>query len=71
MAKNDVKIVDNGGYLNIPTRNFPVEDRTSSTDTVIYPGEPVKISAGEGGNYVGHLETGEPEIGADIFVGIT
>jgi hypothetical protein len=71
MAKNDVKIVDNGGYLNIPTRNFPVENRSASSDTVIYPGEPVKILTGEGDNYVGHLETGDPEIGTDIFVGIT
>lgn len=63
MAKNDVKIVDKGGYLNIPTRNFPVQDRTSSGDTVIYPGDPVKILSGEGTNYVGHLETGDPEIG--------
>ena len=70
MAKNDVKIVDKGGYLNIPTRNFPVQDRTSSSDTIIYPGDPVKILDGQSGNYVGHLKTGDPEIGTDIVVGI-
>lgn len=70
MAKNDVKIVDKGGYLNIPTRNFPVQDRTSSGDTIIYPGDPVKILAGQSGNYVGHLATGDPQIGTDIVVGI-
>lgn len=71
MAKNDVKIVDKGGYMNVPTRTFDVQDRTSSSDTVLYPGDPVKILAGEGGNYAGHLATGEPVIGEDIVVGIS
>ena len=70
MAKNDVTIVDNGGYLNLPVRTFKVQDRTSSSDTQIYAGEPVKILAGEGGNYAGHLATGDPEIGTDIVIGI-
>ena len=70
MAKNDVKIVDKGGYMNVPTRTFDVQDRTSSSDTVLYPGDPVKILAGEGGNYAGHLATGDPEIGTDIVIGI-
>lgn len=68
MAMGDVKIV--GGYTSVPTKTFKVQDRTSSSDTVIYPGEPVKLSGAEGGNYVTHLADGEPAIGTDIFVGI-
>lgn len=70
MAKNDVKIVNSGGYLNIPTITCKTDDQTTSSDTTIYPGEPVKILAGEGGNYAGHLATGDPEIGTDIMIGI-
>ena len=70
MAKNDVKIVDKGGYLNIPTRNFPVQDRTSSSETAFYAGDALKILDGQSGNYVGRLATGDPAIGTDIVVGI-
>jgi hypothetical protein len=70
MAKNDVKIVDVGGHSNVPTRTFLVQDRATSSDTQIYAGEPVKILAGEGGNYAGHLAAGDPEIGTDIVIGI-
>jgi len=69
MAKNDVKIHFNP-YNSLPTRTYKVQNRTTSSDTVIYPGEPVKILAGEGGNYAGHLATGDPEIGTDIVLGI-
>ena len=63
MARNDVKIIkeDGGQYLT-----FDVQDRTSSSDTQLLVGEPVKKS----GNYVIHLATGDPEIGTDEFVGI-
>jgi len=70
MAKGDVKIVDTGGYAQIPVRTFVVDDLTTTSDTVIYPGEPVKIYGEEDGNYVVHLATGDPEIGTDIMVGI-
>lgn len=70
MAKGDITIVDTGGRNVIPTKQFLVQDRTSSSDTVIYPGDPVKISGAEGGNYVTHLADGEPAIGTDIVVGI-
>lgn len=70
MAKGDIRIVDTGGRDTLPTKTFQVQDRTSSSDTIIYPGEPVKLSGAEGGNYVTHLATGEPEIGTDIVVGI-
>lgn len=63
MAKNDVKIIKEAGgdYLQ-----FDVQDRTSSSDTQLLVGDPVKKS----GNYVIHLATGDPEIGTDEFVGI-
>ena len=63
MARNDVKIVkaDGGQYLT-----FDVQDTTSSSDTQLLQGEPVKVS----GNYVIHLATGDPEIGTDEMVGI-
>lgn len=69
MAKGNVRIIDTGGRTSVPTKTFAVQDRTSSSDTVIYPGDPVKLSA-EGGNYVIHLATGDPEIGTDMVVGI-
>lgn len=70
MAKNDVKIVDTGGHINVPVIEYLVDDRTTSSDTQIFAGEPVKILAGAGGNYAGHLADGDPEIGTDIFLGI-
>jgi hypothetical protein len=66
MAKNDVKIVDTGGYSNVPTRTFLVDDRTTSSDTQIFAGEPVKLST----NFAAHLATGDPEIGTDVVIGI-
>lgn len=71
MAKNDVTIVDSGGYANVPTRTFKVDDRTTTSDTAIYAGEPVKIYGAQTGNYATHLATGDPEIGTDIMIGIT
>lgn len=69
MAKNDVRIAYTP-YSSLPTYTFLVDDRTTTSDTVIYPGDPVKIGAGEGGNYAGHLATGDPEYGTDIVIGI-
>lgn len=69
MALNDVKIV-RSPYGSLTTETFVVEDRTTSSDTVMYAGEPVKIQ-GAGSNYVIHLATGDPEIGTDIVAGIT
>ena len=66
MAIGDIKIVE---PEKLSTENWQVQDRTSSSDTVIYPGEPVKQAA-DGSPYVIHLATGDPEIGTDIFVGI-
>jgi len=71
MAKNDVTIVSRGGLLNLPTKTFKVDDRTTTGDTQIYAGEPVKIYGEEDGNYAFHLATGDPEIGTDIMIGIT
>lgn len=70
MAKNDIKIVSTGGYLDVPVFVHKVQDTTSSSSTQILAGEPVKISGAESGNYVLKLATGDPEIGTDIVVGI-
>lgn len=64
MAFNDVTIVKPAGGTY---RVYDVYDRTNSGDTVIYPGDPVKVTDT---NYVGHLATGDPEIGTDRMVGI-
>jgi len=70
MAKNDVKIVSQGGADSVVTRTYRVDDRTTSGLTVtIKPGEPVKQSA-DGGNFVIPILTGDPEIGTDMMIGI-
>ena len=69
MALNDVRIAYTP-YSSTPTYTFLVDDRGTSSDTVIYPGDPIKILAGESGNYAGHLATGDPEYGTDIVIGI-
>jgi len=65
MAKNDVKIVNMGGRTTIPTHEYATE----AAGTAINPGEPVK-RGGTGGNYVVPLADGDPEISADLIVGI-
>ena len=70
MAKGDVRIVDSP-YSNAPTYKFQVDNRTTTSDTAIYAGEPVKVYGVETGNYVYHMANGDPEIGTDIMVGIT
>lgn len=69
MALNDVRVAYTP-YSSTPTYTFLVDDRTTSSDTVIYPGDPVKIAAGQGGNYAGHLAAGDPEAATDIMLGI-
>jgi|14_taG_2_1085336.scaffolds.fasta_scaffold04015_5 hypothetical protein len=68
MAKYDVKLLE---PKNVSTREFYVEDRTtSSASATIKAGEPCKIRGAEGGNDVIILATGDPEIGTDLFAGI-
>lgn len=62
MDANDIKIVKNPGLI----MEVDVDDRTTSSDTVIYPGEPVKKST----NFATHVATGDPEVGTDEFLGI-
>jgi hypothetical protein len=68
MAKGDYRI-QSGGFLYW---KYNVQDRTTSSLTrVIYPGEPLKLYGGTAGSqFVYPLETGDPEIGTDFFVGI-
>lgn len=70
MALNDVWVVDTAGLNQVPTKEFKVQDYTSSSSTQILGGEPCKISGAEGGNYALKLATGDPEIGTDIMLGI-
>lgn len=68
MAKNDVKLLE---PKNVSTREFVVEDRTtSSASLTIKPGEPVKLRNAEDSNDVIILATGDPEVGTDIMCGI-
>lgn len=63
MAKADLKIIKGAG----PTVSFPVDDRTTSSQTTnLLPGEPIK----QGTNFVIALATGDPEVGTDEMVGI-
>ena len=67
MAKNDIQIIRGGGQ----TLEFPVEDRTTSSDTVLFGGEPVK-KGGTGGNFATHLATAEPtNASGTIMLGVT
>lgn len=62
MALNDVKIVSGGGLVFQPK----VEDRTTSSDTQIVPGDVVK-KGGTGTNFVTHVATGEPTNAAPMY----
>ena len=66
MSRNDIKIVE---PKDVSSRQFLVQDRTSSSSTQILAGEPVKQAA-DGSPYVIKLATGDPEIGTDLFIGI-
>jgi len=61
MAQNDVKVINS--TLNTIIRTFRVEDRTTSSDTQILPGEPVKKTT----NAVGHVADGEPTNAAPLW----
>ena len=64
MTANDIKVIKGAGA----TRVYEVEDRTDSgTSYTLKPGEPLK----ESGNYMGLIATGDPELGTDVFSGIT
>ncbi len=67
MAKNDVRIAYTP-YSSMPTYTFLVNDRTTSSDTVIYPGDVCCMT--EGLNYAIHLSTAKPVYGTDIVLGI-
>lgn len=67
--RGDVSIANMGGLATVPTQTMQVDDRTTSSDTQIFPGDPVKLTS-EGSNFVTHLATGDPEIGTDIMFGI-
>ena len=69
MAKNDVRIVHNP-YNSAVTSTRLVDDRTTTSDTAIYVGEPLKIYGGQHGNYATHMANGDPAIGTDITIGI-
>ena len=60
MAKYDVEIIKGSGGAVVL---LDVQDRTSSSDVLIQPGEPVKQS----GNYVVHVGNGEPVITAPML----
>jgi len=69
MAQNDV-IVVKSPYASVSTITCQVDDYTTSSSTQILSGEPVKLSGAEGGNVVIKCDTGDPEIGTDIMMGI-
>lgn len=66
MAKNDVKIINQSDAMSGIIREFLVEDRTTSSDTQIFAGDPVKIG-GTGNNFVTHVATAEPVITAPML----
>lgn len=65
MAKNDVKIIDQGGHNVVPTRRY----RTEAGATQILLGEPVKIG-GTGSNYAIPVPTAEPTVAIGAVLGI-
>lgn len=62
MAQYDVRVASS--TLDTVIRTFRVEDFTTSSDTVIYPGEPVKKGSK---NNVVHVADGEPTITAPMW----
>lgn len=66
MATGDVRIIGPGGHSNVPTFTALVE----AAATTINPGEPVK-RGGTGGNFAIPLADGEPEISADLLLGVS
>lgn len=66
MAIGNVQIVGPGGHANVPTFTARVE----AAATAIVPGEPLK-RGGTGANYAIPLATGDPEITADLVLGVS
>jgi len=65
MARGNYEVLKHSGG----TREYPVQDRTSSSQTAAYlPGEPLKQGTTP---YVIALATGDPEVGTDQFIGVT
>lgn len=63
MTANDIKVIRGAGE----TLTYKIETRNVSQVSYTFkPGEPLK----ESGNYAGLLADGDPEIAADVFVGI-
>ena len=65
MALGDISVADPAGQHFPPARTF----RTEAGATTINAGEPCKIG-GTGNNYVIPLADGDPEISADVVVGV-
>ena len=65
MARGDLRIVANGYGV----RDFDTDDRDTSDINQLLWGEPVK-RGGAGNNFAMPVDTGEPEIGTDVFLGI-
>lgn len=66
MGAGDIRVVS-GGY---GTRTFDVDDRDTSGNRALLYGEPVK-RGGAGFNFAVSVQTGDPENGTDVFLGIT
>ena len=66
MSKGDVRIIDAGGHNVVPVYQMRVE----AAATAILAGEPLK-RGGTGSNYAIPLATGDPEISADLVIGIS
>lgn len=66
MAKHDIRIIDTGGLVNVPTRRW----QTEANATAIYAGEPVKLKAA-GSPYVIPWADADITPGTDtVFVGL-
>lgn len=61
-STRDVTIVSGPSFV----KEFDVQDRTTSSSTVIYPGNPVKVNQ-SASNYVVNLATAEPTSAAPML----
>ncbi|MFP5263740.1 MAG: hypothetical protein ACLGJB_17810 [Blastocatellia bacterium] len=66
MAKGDIRVVDTGGRVTAPTREY----QTAAGSTAINAGEPVMLTTIGTSQYVAALTDAKPVIGTDYFVGI-
>ena len=67
MARNDIRLKDNGPYSAVPTWTF---DLIPATPVSIKMGEPAKMTNNTGGTNVILWATSDPERGTDLVVGI-